>query len=277
MEQIPHALRSALRFSRRAARSGLLAAALLCQSAFAPAAPAAHAQDAPCEIGGGFAALRAMMGTQDTGFCVEHPWTDDKGNTNQRTNIGLFVWRPADNWTGFTDGFRTWISGPTGVFVRPNYERFPWESDAGGSGTPSAATAGAVTVPAPSPRPLVNVWFDWYSASVNGVSPHGHHAAYVKPGDEVTVRLNTSTSHDAIFIVDIEIYDHQYGMDDQKRKLWQTFAEHHFFANQSTMLDKKFTVPALPKGRYRVHLGIFTPDWQHMMAWNDYVGFLEIG
>ena len=273
MEQFPHALRSALRFSRRAAASGLLAAALLCQSAISPAGPAL-AQDAPCEIGGGFATLRAMMGAQDTGFCIEHPWIDANGHTNQRTNVGLFLWRPADNWTGFTDGFRTWINGPTGLAVRPNYERFPFESDAVPAGTGAGTTTGFV---APSPRPLVNVWFDWYSATVNGVSPHGHHAARVKPGDEVTVRLNTVTSHDALFLVDIEIYDHQYGMDEQKRKLWQTYSEHHFAANQSTWLDKKITVPTLPPGRYRVHLGVFTPDWQHMMAWNDYIGFLEIG
>jgi hypothetical protein len=44
---------------------------------------------------------------------------------------GLMVWRKADNWTAFTDGFHTWINGPAGVQERLNTERFPWEADYG--------------------------------------------------------------------------------------------------------------------------------------------------
>ncbi len=40
---------------------------------------------------------------------------------------GLLVWRKADNWTAFTDGFRTWIQGPNGLEIRLNDERLPWE------------------------------------------------------------------------------------------------------------------------------------------------------
>ena len=43
---------------------------------------------------------------------------------------GLLVWRRQDNWTGFTDGHRTWTSGPNGLELRLNTERFCWESDA---------------------------------------------------------------------------------------------------------------------------------------------------
>lgn len=42
---------------------------------------------------------------------------------------GLFVWRKADNWTAFTDGYATWISGPYGVQKRLNNQRFGFESD----------------------------------------------------------------------------------------------------------------------------------------------------
>jgi hypothetical protein len=38
------------------------------------------------------------------------------------------VWRKADNWTAFTDGSTTWISGPNGVQERGNDQRFPWET-----------------------------------------------------------------------------------------------------------------------------------------------------
>ena len=43
---------------------------------------------------------------------------------------GLLVWRKADNWTAYTDGYRTWINGPLGLQQRLNTERFPWETSA---------------------------------------------------------------------------------------------------------------------------------------------------
>ena len=263
--------------SRCVLATAILAAALLVQSVDVPAA---YAQDAPCEITSGFAHLRWLMGTQDTGFCVEHPWQNEVGHTLQRTNVGVFVWRPGDNWTGFTDGFRTWLNGPHGLAIRPNSERFPWEADAGGPGAAAVAGAAAAPVPTPSPRPAVDVLFDWYSASVNGASPHGNHAAYVKPGDEVTIRLNTVTSHDAVFVVDVEVFDQRYdalGREAERRRVLQLADQHHFIGKQPITLEKKLVVPSLPKGRYRIHLGVFTPDWQHLMAWNDYVGFIDVG
>ena len=41
---------------------------------------------------------------------------------------GLLVWRKADNWTAYTDGYRTWINGPLGLQSRLNTERLPWEA-----------------------------------------------------------------------------------------------------------------------------------------------------
>jgi len=40
---------------------------------------------------------------------------------------GLLVWRKSDNFTAFTDGFRTWVNGPFGLQRRLNSERFFWE------------------------------------------------------------------------------------------------------------------------------------------------------
>jgi hypothetical protein len=40
----------------------------------------------------------------------------------------LLVWRKADNWTAFTDGYRTWLNGPQGLQQRLNTELFPWEA-----------------------------------------------------------------------------------------------------------------------------------------------------
>lgn len=49
------------------------------------------------------------------------------GDGLQATTNGLMVWRKVDNWTAFTDGYRTWIAGPEGLQERLNTERFPWE------------------------------------------------------------------------------------------------------------------------------------------------------
>jgi hypothetical protein len=55
------------------------------------------------------------------------------GDSLQQTTGGLLVWRKADNWTAFTDGYRTWINGSLGLESRLNTQRFLWES-----GDPSA-------------------------------------------------------------------------------------------------------------------------------------------
>ncbi len=50
------------------------------------------------------------------------------GITQQTTANGQLTWRKADNWTGFSDGQRTWINGPEGLQQRLNSEQFPWEA-----------------------------------------------------------------------------------------------------------------------------------------------------
>jgi hypothetical protein len=67
------------------------------------------------------------------GEAVENEWHNpDNGDGMQRTTRGMMVWRKADNWTAFTDGYRSWVSGPFGVQSRLNTERFGWEIDAPG-------------------------------------------------------------------------------------------------------------------------------------------------
>jgi hypothetical protein len=79
----------------------------------------------------GFAALHgALPGV--VGDCIRDEWHDPGigGNTIQQTTRGLLVWRKADNWTAFTDGYQTWVNGPYGVEQRFNTERYCWEGDA---------------------------------------------------------------------------------------------------------------------------------------------------
>ena len=42
------------------------------------------------------------------------------------------VWRKADNFTAFTDGYRTWVNGPDGLQQRLNSQRFAWEANPDG-------------------------------------------------------------------------------------------------------------------------------------------------
>lgn len=62
---------------------------------------------------------------------VGDPLTDEQpeetGNVLQQTTKGLLVWVKSQNWTAFTNGWRTWVNGPFGVQERSNDERFPWE------------------------------------------------------------------------------------------------------------------------------------------------------
>jgi hypothetical protein len=67
------------------------------------------------------------------GPCLEDEhFNATNGNAEQRTTAhhgkgGLLVWRKADNWTAFTDGYWTWVNGPQGLQRRLNTERFEWE------------------------------------------------------------------------------------------------------------------------------------------------------
>ena len=99
----------------------------------------AHAQAAPCRFQLGFADLAGLLG-QQAGACREDQHPTPAGDAEQRTTTGLMVWRRADNWTAFTDGYRTWINGPQGLQDRLNTERLAWEPD-------------YVAPPAPPPAP----------------------------------------------------------------------------------------------------------------------------
>jgi predicted esterase len=116
------------------------------------ASPAVASAQASCRFSAGFAALQARLGPAVAGECAENEHavalSDPPGSsgTAQRTSRGLFVWRQADNWTAFTDGYRTWVSRADGVYQRLIDERFLWEAGAAASGLP-LRYAGAISVP----------------------------------------------------------------------------------------------------------------------------------
>ena len=70
---------------------------------------------------------------QTVGACLENEHHNpENGDGLQATVGGLLVWRKADNWTAFTDGYRTWINGPNGLQQRLNSQRFVWEANPDG-------------------------------------------------------------------------------------------------------------------------------------------------
>ena len=90
---------------------------------------AALAQSAPCSFTLGFAQLHDLL-PETVGTCVDNEVHDPvSGDALQRTTNGLLVWRKADNWTAFTDGFQSWVNGPLGVQQRLNTQRFWWEAN----------------------------------------------------------------------------------------------------------------------------------------------------
>jgi hypothetical protein len=111
-------------------------------------ARAAPARQVRCGFQLGFATLRGLVGGATVGQCLENEhFNPANGNAEQRTAGGLLVWRKADNWTAFTDGYWTWINGPEGLAQRLSTQRFAWESD--------AATGAAAPVFTLAPPPTV--------------------------------------------------------------------------------------------------------------------------
>src|SRR5688572_16671863 len=103
------------------------ALAILASLAAVMPAASAHAQTR-CEFVLGFSTLQQLVGPAVVGACQENQrFNPANGNAEQKTAGGLMVWRKADNWTAFTDGYRTWLNGPNGVEVRLNTEKLVWE------------------------------------------------------------------------------------------------------------------------------------------------------
>lgn len=113
------------------------------------------AQAVDCQFILGFATLRDLIGHEIVGDCLENEYWNEIGDSNQRTTGGLMAWRKADNWTAFTDGYRTWINGPNGLVQRLNTERFEWEADYAEIvlGVRPTPVPGVRIVPTPTPKP----------------------------------------------------------------------------------------------------------------------------
>jgi len=103
-----------------------------------------------CQFVLGFKALHDLIPNVVDDCLDNEAHNPANGDALQHTTNGLLVWRAADNWTAFTDGYHTWVNGPNGVQERLNTERFPWEaSSVAAPPPPETAQPPAALPPAP--------------------------------------------------------------------------------------------------------------------------------
>ena len=107
-----------------------------------------------CDFVLGFRTLRDLIGADVVGECLEDQRSNvANGNAEQLTENGLMVWRKADNWTVFTNGYMTWLNGPLGLQSRLNDDRFEWEAPAPAASGPALGAVAAAPTPAPAAAP----------------------------------------------------------------------------------------------------------------------------
>jgi probable HAF family extracellular repeat protein len=99
----------------------------------APKVSAATSSVPPsCQLVLGFKVLHDLV-PSTVGNCLDDEGHNPaNGDALQHTSGGLLVWRKADNWTAFTDGYHTWVNGPYGLHERLNTQRFSWEANPDG-------------------------------------------------------------------------------------------------------------------------------------------------
>jgi hypothetical protein len=147
---------------------------------------------AACSFQLGFKMIRDQI-PQTVGDClVDEHFNPENGDSLQETTRGLLVWRKADNFTAFTDGYRSWVNGPFGLQQRLNTERFPWEPVAPPRPAPPAATATGPTAPAATPTgptaPAATVTAP--TAPTTVPTPVKPAATPVPPGNEPAPTIN---------------------------------------------------------------------------------------
>ena len=103
-----------------------------------------------CQYVLGFAAIYNQI-PDVVGPCRSNEVYDTNGNSNQYTANGMMQWRKADNFTAFTDGYRSWVNGPCGLEMRLNTQRFPWEANPEGLAVVASRCRAATGAPAAPP------------------------------------------------------------------------------------------------------------------------------
>src|SRR5579859_6445386 len=74
---------------------------------------------AGCQFRFGFASIHDAIPSR-VGDCLDNEAYSANGDSTQHTTRGLLAWRKADNLAAFTDGYWTWVLGPSGLQQRLN-------------------------------------------------------------------------------------------------------------------------------------------------------------
>ena len=158
----------------------------LAGSLLAPAA-GIHAQAANCQYVLGFATIATAV--SQVGSCLDNQNFAPNGDALQHTaSGGMLVWRKADNWTAFTDGYHTWINGPNGIQERLNSARFDWEGNAPATTpAPPASSASVASVSTAAATGSSTSLDGWNLPTAEQLGLHGMATAMVAMPDPRTV------------------------------------------------------------------------------------------
>jgi hypothetical protein len=96
--------------------------------------------------------LRARIGPNLVGECVEDALIPVGADARQRTTGGELIWRRTDARSSFTDGHETWLEGPDGIVRRHSHERYAWEPDEHAGPRPQRTT---FALPPPLPGAIL--------------------------------------------------------------------------------------------------------------------------
>jgi uncharacterized protein YkwD len=126
---------------------------------------------ADCQFVLGFRTLHELD-PYDVGSCTSNQSHAGNGDATQMTSRGMLVWRKADNFTAFTDGYRTWVNGPHGLQERLNTERFPWEAADGHAPAPASSNV-AAALSGPTLDSMASQFFSLLNTDrkLNGLPP----------------------------------------------------------------------------------------------------------
>lgn len=135
----------------------------------------------PCQLVLGFRAIHDLY-PEFIGDCIDNQTFAANGDAIQHTTNGLLVWRKADNWTAFTDGFYTVIHADV-LYSRLNTARYEWEGPTDGVVCPTGMNC---SLPASDPTGPLDLMLHLVPASPDG-SPD---ATYPQPTSTIHWMLN---------------------------------------------------------------------------------------
>lgn len=265
-------------------RTKLLGSVLIILAALALMAAGAPAQADGCRYVVGFEAIYNQI-PDVVGSCKTNEQHDSSGNARQETANGTMEWRKADNFTAFTDGYRSWVNGPCGLGMGLNSQRFSWEANPEGlpiaasrCGTAPASPPPAAPAPsaapaasAPASSDTTQTWTDGDHTALAlrrlGPPPSDLTGAASKRVDESVVRLVRKDGNVYWFAMGTSV-----GGDG--RTLLTAF---HFVGDLET--GQVYDAPLIAVGPYlgyRLRAEVVATDAEHDLAVlrvKDYPGF----